>query len=138
MLDPAGSMSDGTLATWAGPKMLEDNIVPRVTESATAAGRPAPQVIAGLPVMVASDPDAGREFTASAFAIAEQVPAYRTVLDAEGVASVAAVTFVGDEEEVAAQLRRFAEAGVTEFVGFLYRGPDAVARSTTLLTGVRL
>ncbi|WP_157890441.1 hypothetical protein [Mycolicibacterium goodii] len=31
------------------------------------------------------DPDAGRESIAAAFAIAEQVPAYRTVLDAVGI-----------------------------------------------------
>jgi F420-dependent oxidoreductase-like protein len=138
MLDLAGSMSDGTITTWTGPKMLEDSIVPRITDAAAAAGRPAPQVIASLPVMVTSDPDAGRESIAAAFAIAEQVPAYRTVLDAEGVAGVADVSIVGDEDQVVAQLRRFAEAGVTEFVGFLYGGPDTVTRTTTLLAGMRL
>ncbi|KRD06038.1 hypothetical protein ASE48_18090 [Mycobacterium sp. Root265] len=90
--------------------------------------------------MVTSEPDARRQSIAAAFAIAiaEQVPAYRSVLDTEGVASVADVSIVGNEEEVAAQLRRFAQAGVTEFTGFLYRGPDTVARTTTLLAGIRL
>lgn len=138
MLDLAGAMSDGTITTWTGPKMLEHDIVPRITVAAAAAGRPAPQVIAGLPVMVTSDPDAGRQSIAAAFAIADQVPAYRTVLDAEGVAGVADVSIVGTEEHVAAQLRRFAEVGVTEFSGFLYGDPDTVARTTTLLAAMRL
>jgi F420-dependent oxidoreductase-like protein len=138
MLDLAGSMTDGTITTWTGPKTLEHSIVPRITEAAAAAGRPAPQVVAGLPVMVTSDPQAGRDSIAAAFAIAEQVPAYRTVLDAEGVASVADVSIVGDEGQVAAQLRRFAEAGVTEFVGFPYGDPDTVKRTTALLSGMRL
>jgi len=105
--------------------MLERNIFPRITAAAAAAGRPAPQVIASLPVMVSSEPDARRQSIAAAFAIAiaEQVPAYRSVLDTEGVASVADVSIVGNEEEVAAQLRRLAQAGVTEFAGFLYGGP---------------
>jgi F420-dependent oxidoreductase-like protein len=136
MLDLAGSMTDGTITTWTGPKMLEHSIVPRITEAAAAAGRPAPQVVASLPVMVTSDPDAGRDSIAAAFAIAEQVPAYRTVLDAEGVASVADVSIVGDEEQVAAQLRRFAEVGVTEFVGLPHGDPDTVKRTTTLLSGM--
>lgn len=85
--------------------------------------------------MVTSEPDAGRQSTAAAFAIAiaEQVPAFRTLLDTEGVADV---SIVGNEEEVAAQLRRFAQAGVAEFAGFLYGGPDTVARTTTLLAGM--
>lgn len=138
MLGFAGSMSDGTITTWTGPKTLEHSIVPRVTAAATAAGRPAPQVVAGLPVMVTSDPDAGRESIAAAFALAGQEPAYRTVLAAEGVTSVADVSIVGDEEHVAAQLRRFAEAGVTEFAAMPYGGSDTVKRTTALLSEIRL
>lgn len=138
MLDLAGSMSDGTITTWTGPKTLEHSIIPRITAAAAAAGRPAPQVVAGLPVMVTPDPEAGRASIATAFAIAGQVPAYRTVLDAEGVSGVADVSIVGDEEHVVAQLRRFAEAGVTEFAAMPYGNPDTVKRTTALLAGMRL
>ena len=62
-------------------------------------------MIASLPVMVTSEPDAratvhSAAAAAFAIAIAEQVPAYRSVLDTEGVASVADVSIVGNEEEV--------------------------------------
>lgn len=88
--------------------------------------------------MVTPDPEAGRASIATAFAIAGQVPAYRTVLDAEGVSGVADVSIVGDEEHVVAQLRRFAEAGVTEFAAMPYGNPDTVKRTTALLAGTRL
>ena len=66
------------------------------------------------------------------------MPAYLTVLGAEGVTGVADVSIMGEEQQVVAQLRRLAEAGVTEFVGFLYGDPDTVARATTLIAGMRL
>lgn len=138
MLELAGSLSDGTVTTWTGPKTLETAIVPRITKAAAAAGRPAPQVIAGLPVVVTADPDAARESLAETFAIANDAPAYRTVLESEGVPSVADVSIVGDEEQVHAQLRRFADAGVTEFVGSPFGDAATVTRTTALLSSLQI
>ena len=138
MLDLAGELSDGTVTTWPGPKTLEDNIIPRITKSAATAGRAAPQVIAGLPVVVTSDADAAREAIATTFAIADQVPAYRAVLDAEGLGGVADVSVVGDEEQVATRLRRFAEIGVTEFVALPFGDPATITRTTELLVALQL
>lgn len=138
MLDLAGELSDGTVTTWTGPKTLEDNIIPRITKAAAAAGRGSPQIIAGLPVVVTSDSDAVRQSIAAAFAIADQVPAYRAVLDAEGLGGVADVSVVGTEEQVVSQLRRFAEIGVTEFVALPYGDPATVTRTTELLAALQL
>jgi F420-dependent oxidoreductase-like protein len=137
MLDLAGSLTDGTVTTWTGPKTLEHNIIPRITAAAAAAGRPAPQVIAGLMVAVTTDVDAARESITATFDIANQVPAYRAVLDAEGVAGVADVCIVGDEQHVAAELQRFADIGVTEFVGSPHGDADTVRRTTALLSEFR-
>lgn len=138
MLELAGELSDGTLTTWTGPKTLEDRIIPRITEAAAAAGRPAPQIIVGLPVVVTADATAARAAIATTFAIADQVPAYRAVLDAEGLGGVADVAVVGDEQEVTTQLRRFADIGVTEFVGTPFGDPETVTRTTALLASLRL
>jgi F420-dependent oxidoreductase-like protein len=138
MLDLAGELCDGTMTTWTGPNTLEANIIPRITKAAAAAGRAAPQVIASLPVVVTSDTRAARDSIATAFAIADQVPAYRAVLDAEGSGGVADVSVVGDEEHVVTRLRRFAEIGVTEFVGMPYGDPATVTRTTELLAALRL
>lgn len=135
MLDLAGELTDGMITSWAGPKTLATKIVPRIT--AAAAGRARPQVIAGLPVVLTADADAARQAIAEAFAFPQKTPAYRAVLAAEGVAGVADVSIVGDENEVAAGLRRFAEAGATEFVPAPFGDAATVARTTELLAGLR-
>jgi alkanesulfonate monooxygenase SsuD/methylene tetrahydromethanopterin reductase-like flavin-dependent oxidoreductase (luciferase family) len=62
-----------------------------------------------------------------------QLPSYRAMLDREGAAGPADVAVVGTEEEVTAQIRRFAQVGATEFSGAVYGTPDEVKRSQTLL-----
>jgi F420-dependent oxidoreductase-like protein len=137
MLDLAGQLTDGTVTSWAGPRTIERDIVPRITKAAAAAGRPAPQIIAGLPVIVTSDVDAARDLIATTFAISQEAPAYRAVLDREGVDGVADVSIIGDEEQVAARLRQFADIGVTEFVPLPFGDPATVTRTTELLTALR-
>ena len=134
MLDLAGTIANGTITTWTGPKTLENNIIPRITKAAESAGRPAPQVIAGLPVMVTDDAEAGRAAIASAFAITESLPAYQAVLASEGVANVGDVCVVGDEEDVVAQLHHFAEIGVTEFAAMPFGETDVVDRTMAVLS----
>src|SRR4029077_12758237 len=55
-----GELADGTLPYLAGPRTIEDFIVPTISKAAAAAGRPAPQIIAAVPVVVADDADAAR------------------------------------------------------------------------------
>lgn len=136
MLDLAGELADGTVTSWAGPRALEEHIIPRITKAAAQAGRPSPGVIAGLPVIVTSDSDSARALVATDFAIADGAPAYRAILDREGVASVADVCLIGDEDTVASQLRRFADIGVTEFVGSPLGDPATSQRTTELLTAL--
>lgn len=133
MLDLAGRRTDGTITTWTGPRTLSEHIVPRITAAAEAAGRRPPEVVAGLPVVVTADPAAERARLAESFVFAGQVPAYRATLDREGAAGPADVSIVGDEAEVAAQLRRFADAGATEFCGVTMGDAETVARTTALL-----
>lgn len=134
MLDLAGELADGTVTSWAGPRALEEHIIPRISAAAARADRSSPAVIAGLPVLVTSDVDSARELVAATFAIADGAPAYRAVLDREGVASVADVCLIGDEDAVAGHLKRFADIGVTEFVGSAMGDPATIERTTKLLT----
>ena len=67
------------------------------------------------------------------FAVYGQLPSYRAMLDREGAAGPADVAVVGNEEEVTAQIRRFADGGATEFSGAVYGTPDEVERSHALL-----
>ena len=44
-LDVTGELADGTLPYLAGPRTLEEFIVPRITAAAERAGRPAPRIV---------------------------------------------------------------------------------------------
>jgi len=132
MLQLAGELTEGTVLAWTGLKTVAGHIVPRINSAAAAAGRPAPQVVVGMPVSVTDDPDAARDRIAASMNPAD-LPAYRTVLEMEGVDGVADICVFGDESEVAAQLRRFADAGATEFAAFPIGDPATVTRTLDVL-----
>ena len=115
MLELAGSTGCGTITWCTGERTLLDHVVPSITRAAEAAGQPAPRVVAGLPICVTDDPDAARALIADQLAMYGGLPSYRAMLDREGVDGPADVAIVGDESEVAAQLARLADGGVTEF-----------------------
>jgi F420-dependent oxidoreductase-like protein len=133
MLRLAGELADGTVTWMAGPRTLADHIVPSITRAAEAAGRPAPQVVAGLVVCVTNGEAAVRERIAEQFALAGQVPEYRAVLDREGAAGPQDVVIVGDEDAVARDIRRLADAGVTEFIASPFGGAEEQDRTVRVL-----
>lgn len=136
MLRLTGATADGT-ATWTtGVKTLADHIVPTITKAADAAGRPAPRIIAGLPVCVTDDPDAARALAAEQFAVYGTLPSYRAMLDREGAANPGDIALVGDEDAVGAQIAELAEAGVTDFAASPYGDADQVGRARELLAGL--
>jgi 5,10-methylenetetrahydromethanopterin reductase len=128
MLRMAGELTDGTITWMAGPKTLETHIVPRITKAANDAGRPAPRVVAGLPIAVTDDAAGARERAARSFQIYGTLPNYQRMLNAEGVAGPADVAVVGNENEVEQQLRSIASAGATDFLAGMFPvGDDAQA-----------
>jgi 5,10-methylenetetrahydromethanopterin reductase len=116
MLRLAGELSEGTLTWMGGRSVVEHRIVPSITDAATAAGRPVPQVVVGLPVCVTADVDAARERAARQYAMYGNLPSYRRLLDEEKADGPADVAVVGDEEAVTAQIRGFFDAGATGFL----------------------
>jgi F420-dependent oxidoreductase-like protein len=133
MLRTAATQADGTVTWMVGPATIADHIVPTITAAASAAGRASPQVVVTLPVCVTDDPDAARARADRIFAVYGQLPSYRAMLDREGASGPADVAVVGNEEEVTAQIRRFADVGATEFSGAVYGSPDEVERAHGLL-----
>src|SRR4051812_36404031 len=55
LLRVAGALAEGTVLWMAPPRAIEAHIVPKVRAAAAAAGRPAPRIVAGLPVAVHDD-----------------------------------------------------------------------------------
>lgn len=136
MLGLAGGVADGTLLWMTGVRTVADHVVPRITKAAEAAGKPAPAVVAALPVAV-GEPDALREQANTVFAMYGGLPSYRAMLDKEGAAGPGDVAIVGDEATVAAGIRAMAEAGTTDFSAALFSDPATNARTTALLDSLR-
>ena len=111
-----GELADGTLPYLAGPRTLAGFIVPTITEAARAAGRPAPRIVLALFAVVTADPDRVRAAAAEQLAAYLNVPSYRKVIEREGVAHPADLAVVGDEEDLAAAIDRYFDAGATEIV----------------------
>jgi F420-dependent oxidoreductase-like protein len=136
MLGLAARLASGT-ATWmTGPSTIESHIVPVIRKAAADAGRPEPRVAVGLPVCVTADAAAARERAAELFAIYGGLPSYRAMLDREGAAGPADVAIVGTEDEVSAQVLRFAHVGATDFVGAPFGTVDEIKASVAALAGL--
>ncbi|HEX2463699.1 MAG TPA: TIGR03564 family F420-dependent LLM class oxidoreductase [Thermoanaerobaculia bacterium] len=116
MLGITGRLADGTITWMCGPKTLEQHIVPRLTAAARDAGKPAPRVITGLPIVLTRDADAARKLISEQLVIYGQLPSYRSMLDREGAAGPADVSLIGDEGVLARELDRLRDVGVTDFV----------------------
>ena len=136
MLNLAGRLADGTALWMVGPRTIADHIVPTITAAAEAAGRPRPQVVVGLPVSVTSDPDGAREKAASAFGFYNNLPSYRAMLDKEGAGGPADVAIVGDEDHVAAELRRLGDIGATALSLPVFGSSEERRRTFQVLSGL--
>ena len=110
MLKLASQMADGTSTWMVGPKTMAGHIVPGIRQAAKA-----PQVVAGLPIVLTTKVDAAREAIAKSLAIYGQLPSYRAMLDREGVEGPADIALIGDDNALRGEIKRFEEAGVTDF-----------------------
>jgi F420-dependent oxidoreductase-like protein len=134
MLALAGGRTDGTILWLSGPKVIEQEIAPAVTAAAEAAGRPAPRVVARVPVCVTDDPAPVREVIAAILEGYNDLPSYRRVMDLEGVSGPADVSLVGDEDTVREGLERFEAAGSTDFSALEFGlGDEDLARTRAFL-----
>ena len=90
--------------------------MPTIIETARAAGRPAPRIVAFVAAVVTDSVDDVRAATAARMGFYDAVPSYARVIAEEGAERAADLVLIGDEEHVAAGLRRYRDAGVTEIV----------------------
>lgn len=139
MLKVAGELSDGTSMFWCGPNYIERTAMPAITKAAAAAGRPAPRVIAGIPLSVTANEEAARASCARVWEVYGRIYSYRKVIEAEGASGVADMAIVGDEASVRAQLKRLEAIGVTDYNGAILpvpEDPDAPGRTYEFLKDV--
>ncbi|MEW2067046.1 LLM class F420-dependent oxidoreductase [Streptomyces sp. NPDC007346] len=112
----SGELADGILPYMAGPRALADHIVPAVTAAAEAAGRPAPRIVALVNGVVTDDVDSVRQRLTEQLAFYEKIPSYTRAIELSGGRRAVDVAAIGDEKAVAAEVRRYRDAGATEVV----------------------
>ncbi len=138
MLRLAGRLSAGT-AIWVGGPRYVAEAAKAIGAAARDAGRPAPRVLASVPVCVTDHAKTVREAAAGYFVRYGQLPSYRAILDKEGVGGAEEVALIGNEAAVGAGLAAFAEAGATDFAAALFTPPgeDAARTLAFLATAAR-
>lgn len=116
MLALAGERAAGTVLWMADERAVAEHVAPRITKAADQAGRPAPRIVAGVPVCLCrpSEVDAARERANRILGEAEISPNYQRLLEYGDAKDIGDICAAGDEPAIAARFRRFADAGVTD------------------------
>jgi F420-dependent oxidoreductase-like protein len=131
MLRLAGEHASGTILWLADERAIADHVVPRITKAATGAGRPAPRVVAGVPVALCRNDEVeiARGFANKVLGHAEFCPNYQQLLDRGDATDVGDILAAGEESAVLRRLRAFRDAGVTDLaIRVLALGPDRESR----------
>lgn len=111
-----GELADGTLPYLAGPRTIAEFIEPAIARAAGEAGRPAPRIIAVVPVLVTDDADAARDDVAAELSFYETIPSYQRIIARENISGPVELAAVGPADVVTRQLRRYVDAGATDVV----------------------
>lgn len=116
MLELCGERTAGTILWMADERAIGSHIVPALTRAAAASGRPAPRVVAGIPVCLCRNEDVPRavERTNRILAEAEISPNYQKLLEHGDARNVGDILAAGSEAAIEKRLRAFADAGVTD------------------------
>jgi len=116
MLALCGERADGTILWMADERAIATHVVPNLTRAAEAAHRPAPRVVAGIPVCLCADDEIESAVarTNRILAEAEVSPNYQKLLDHGDARTVGDILVAGGEAAIVRRLQRFADAGVTD------------------------
>jgi F420-dependent oxidoreductase-like protein len=116
MLRLAGERTDGTILWLADERAIGEHIAPAINRAAEGAGRPAPRVVAGVPVCLCRDDEVAVAVDRAnrVLSEAEVSPNYQTLLDRGDARTVGDILAAGSESSIEKRLRSFADAGSTD------------------------
>lgn len=116
MLQIAGEHADGTSLWMADEKAIGEHIAPKINKAAAEAGKPAPRIVAGIPVTLCanSEIEEAKDRANRVLAEAETSPNYQKLLDRGDARDVGDLLAAGDEESILKRFKQFADAGVTD------------------------
>ncbi len=137
MLDVAGTYTDGA-ATWmVGLRTLAEQTVPLVRAAAARAGRPDPRILASLPIALTNDNETAAAWAAEEFGMYGRLPAYKAVLEREGLDSAAGIAIHGDEATLTKAVARIGDIGVTDLQITPFGDDEARRRTIDFLVTLR-
>ena len=114
LLRVAGAYTAGTILWMANATAIEAHVAPTIRKAAADAGRPAPRIVAGLPVAVHDNVAEARSAAARLYQAYGELPNYQRILSRGGITRPAEAVIVGGEDSVAVQVRALFEAGATD------------------------
>lgn len=135
-LEVTGELADGTITYLAGPRTIEEHVLPRLLVGAARNGRPQPEVIACVPTLATHDVEAimprARDFTRFHAAL----PEYQQIIEREGLAHPADMGVIGDERAFRAGIERLRDVGVSEFGAALFGDREEQLRTIAQLGAI--
>jgi F420-dependent oxidoreductase-like protein len=134
MLKLAGERTSGTVLWLADERTIASHVVPSISKAAEGAGRPAPRIMAGVPVCLCRDDEVEAAIERTNRTLSEVVasPNYMRLMEHGDAQSIGDVLICGSEAAMEQRLRRFAEAGVTDLncrIVALGEGREAIKSS---------
>jgi F420-dependent oxidoreductase-like protein len=116
MLELCGARADGTILWMADERTIGSYVVPNLNKAAAAAGRPAPRVVAGIPVCLCADDEIDTAVARAnrILSEAEISPNYQKLLEHGDARSVGDILVAGSESTIRKRLQVLSDAGVTD------------------------
>jgi F420-dependent oxidoreductase-like protein len=116
MLELCGTRADGTILWMADERTIGSYVVPNLNKAAAAADRPAPRVVAGIPVCLCADDEIDTAVARAnrILSEAEISPNYQKLLEHGDARSVGDILVAGSESTIRKRLQVLSDAGVTD------------------------
>jgi F420-dependent oxidoreductase-like protein len=135
MLRLAGERTDGTILWMADERAIESHVAPVISQAAESAGRPAPRIVAGVPICLCADAEVETAVARAnrILAEAETSPNYQRLLDHGDARQVGDILAAGSEATIEKRLRGFLDAGATDIsVRIVAIGEDREERTACM------
>jgi F420-dependent oxidoreductase-like protein len=116
MLELCGARTAGTILWMADERTVGTYIAPTLVRVAEAAGRPAPRIVAGIPVCHCAESEIDGAVTRANRLLAEpeMSPNYQRLLEHGDARNAGDLLAAGSETAITERFRSFADAGVTD------------------------
>ncbi len=116
MLKLAGERTDGTILWMADERAIASHVVPTIARAAADSGRPAPRVIAGVPICLCGEDEIDVAVARANRVLSESEisPNYQRLLEHGDARQVGDILAAGSESSIEKRLQSFVDAGTTD------------------------